>query len=229
MTKGLLISRLTKIKLCKLSVLNPHEPNISNFKRFRNMYATTLRTSKKLYYQKILFTYQADAKKTWEILRKAINNTSKKTNSIQKIVSNGITLDDPGSIANNFNIFFTNVADDIVKSIHPPNPPFSEQPRLNGPVLKFSDNPLTEVEVKETTSQLKNKTSQDSNGLSTNFVKKIINELAPPLTILFKQSLETGTAIRIQKGPLNYTPTDTIYEQDIYFIGQKRAFNSNIL
>lgn len=79
MTKGLLTSRLTKIKLFKLSVQNPFEPFISNFKAYRNLYAATLRTSKKIYYQTTLRKYQTDAKKTWEILRKAINNSSKKS------------------------------------------------------------------------------------------------------------------------------------------------------
>ncbi len=61
LTKGLLTSRQTKIKLCKLSVSYPFEPHISNFKKFRNLYAKVLRASKKLHYQHILNKYQSNA------------------------------------------------------------------------------------------------------------------------------------------------------------------------
>ncbi len=193
MTKGLLTSRQTKIKLCKLSVSYPFEPHISNFKKFRNLYARVLRASKKLHYQHILNKYQSNAKKTWQILRKAVNNTGKKPNSIQKIIVDGLSIEDNLLIANNFNKFFTNVADNIVKSIHPPNPPYLDQTvPLNCPKFKFSDCPITEVEVREITLQLKSTKSTDFNGVSSHFLKKIIDEITPPLSIIFNRSLETG-------------------------------------
>ncbi len=193
MTKGLLISRTTKIKLCKLSFLYPFEPHISNYKIYRNLYASILRTSKKIHYQHALTKYQADAKKTWQILRKAINNTMKKSNSIQEIVINGLSITDPLIIANNFNKFFTTVAEDVAKSIHPPNPPYIEQNLApNTPRFQFSDNQITEVEVREAMSQLKCKKSADFNGISSHFLKKIIDELAHPLSLIFNRSLVTG-------------------------------------
>ena len=54
MTSGLLVSRLTKLKLHKLSIHSPSQSNIDQYKRYRNIYNTLLRTSKKLYFEKNL-------------------------------------------------------------------------------------------------------------------------------------------------------------------------------
>ena len=124
-------------------------------------------------HQTTLRKYQTDAKKNWEILRKAINNSSKITNSIQKIVSDGITYHDPGAIANNFNSFFASVAKNIVNSINPPSPPLYEQTTTNHVhIFKFSDTPVMEVEVREAVAQINGKKSLDHNKISSSFIKK---------------------------------------------------------
>ena len=48
------------------------------------------------------------AKKTWQILRKAINNSNKSANSIKNIIVNGLSIDNPAMMADNFNKFFAN-------------------------------------------------------------------------------------------------------------------------
>ena len=50
MTKGLLVSRSTKLKLLKTSANNPSPENLCAYKNFRNIYTKTLRASKKLYF-----------------------------------------------------------------------------------------------------------------------------------------------------------------------------------
>jgi trehalose/maltose hydrolase-like predicted phosphorylase len=81
-TNGLLISRKTKIKLYKLSVSNPSAYNILKFKNFRNLYNSTIRAAKKLYFEKTFKKFQSNLKKSWEILYSAVN---KKLNSKDKI------------------------------------------------------------------------------------------------------------------------------------------------
>ncbi len=162
MTKGLLVSRLNKIKLCKKALAFPVEPNITNYKKFRNLYSTTIRASKKLYFQSSLKKYQTDSKKTWEVLRKAINNKQKKSNSIQQIIVEGLTISDTKIIAQNFNNFFSKVADDIVQSINPPSPPLLESvPANNSHKFSFSNNPITREDIIEAISLLKNKNTPD--------------------------------------------------------------------
>ena len=193
MTKGLLISRNRKIELSKISFNCPFEPHISTFKIYRNLYAKIIRTSKKLYFQKQLQTYQTDAKKTWEILRKAINNSSKKENNIQKIIVESVEITNTEQIADRFNEFFTKVAENVVLSIHPANCPVPNvPPDRNTPLFSLNDNPITNDEIVNAINSLKNKKTMDYNLISSSFVKKISCELATPLGLIFKSSFATG-------------------------------------
>ena len=106
---------LRKIALCKASVKNPSPQIINEFKTYRNLYNKVIKTSKKLYFRSELIKNQSNLKKTGLLLRKAVNNKSKKKdNSIQNIIKNGSLVNDPLLMAEHFNVFFSNVANDIV-------------------------------------------------------------------------------------------------------------------
>ena len=195
MSKGILTSRLQKIALCKLSISLPFEPHLSNYKTYRNCYNKIVKSSKKLYFQNELSKYQSDMKKTWEILRKAINNSKKRDNNIQSLICNGLITDDPVQMANSLNEFFINVASEIVTLINPcviATPPVNPQP-VNIPTMSFSSNPLTTSEILSAIDQLKDKTTFDDNGISSSFIKKISFSIAGPLHTIFSKSLESGT------------------------------------
>ena len=169
MTKGILISRLKKISLCKASVKHPSPLAISTYKNYRNLYAKIIRASKKLYYEQQLSKHQSDSKKTWQILRKAINKSKKSDNSIKNIIVQGLTIDDNVAMADQFNLYFANTAEKIVEEIHPSNVVFSENPQIipGADNFSFSSEPITEII--ETIEQLKNKNTSDSDGISTMF------------------------------------------------------------
>jgi Reverse transcriptase (RNA-dependent DNA polymerase) len=197
MTRGLLVSRIQKNRLCSVSVKSPFEPHISNFKRYRNLYFKTLKASKQLYFQSALGRHQSDSKKTWEILRKAINNKRKSDNSILSIVVGGRSISDPEQMADNFNKFFVGVASSIVNEIHPSNNEIdlnfaNSLDDANADALKFRNNPLSVSEIADAIGQLNDKLSQDENGISSNFVKKIALSISVPLLIIFKNSFHSG-------------------------------------
>jgi hypothetical protein len=83
MTKGLLVSRMQKIKLCKQSVKVPSEVNIEKFKKFRNLYNIILRKSKKLYYDQQFELSKQNLKKTWALLFEVIKKNKHKNTSIE--------------------------------------------------------------------------------------------------------------------------------------------------
>ena len=56
LTPGLIKSRTTKLLLYKTYLSNCTETNHVNYKKYRNIYNSTLRLSKKLYYEKNLAT-----------------------------------------------------------------------------------------------------------------------------------------------------------------------------
>ena len=194
MTKGLLVSRLKKIYLCKINLKKPSVSSSMEYKNYRNLYAKILKASKKLYYQNQLIKYQSDCKKTWEILRKAINNSKKSVNSIQSIIVNGTSIHDPATMADQFNNFFVNIATKIVEEIHPVTDKLTDPPPLTVPVssFKFLDEPLTLSEIQSSIDQLKNKATVDSDGISSIFLKKIALTISKPLLLIFTKSFTDG-------------------------------------
>ena len=165
-----------------------------DYKNYRNLYAKILKASKKLYYQNQLIKYQSDCKKTWEILRKAINNSKKSVNSIQSIIVNGTSIHDPATMADQFNNFFVNIATKIVEEIHPVTDKLTDPPHLTVPVssFKFLDEPLTLSEIQSSIDQLKNKATVDSDGISSIFLKKIALTISKPLLLIFTKSFTDG-------------------------------------
>ncbi len=107
------------------------------------------------------------------MIRQAINNKSKKSISIQSIFHNNNVVNDPCEIAYLFNQFFSNVAHEIVNQIHPTinnleNETFNSPSYF--PSFSFSENPITLTETSDAITQLKNKNSQDADGISSNFL-----------------------------------------------------------
>ena len=92
MTKGILISRLNKIKLGKLCFMTPSIANSIKFKNYRNIYNTVIRNAKKLFYEKELLMAQSNLKKTWSILKNAINKPSTKSSNIESLNIDGPLL-----------------------------------------------------------------------------------------------------------------------------------------
>jgi len=86
MTNGILTSRQRKNHLYSVSLKNPSPVNSNNFKKFRNIYNTVLRASKKLYYEYQLKNNLTNLKKTWQIINTAIKKPGKKTNLFQTYI-----------------------------------------------------------------------------------------------------------------------------------------------
>ena len=104
-TTGLLISRQRKNLLAKNAFKNPSTENCELYKKFRNMYNTVIRLSKKLFFEQELKKHQSNLKVTWDILKKAIRKSAANKNVISSIKINGEVISDAKLIANNFNVF----------------------------------------------------------------------------------------------------------------------------
>ena len=201
MSPALLISRTHKLKLASLNARTPCVLTNSTYKTYRNCYNLTLRAAKKMFFESKLNANQNNLKKTWEILRSAINSGGQKREPISELFVHGINHTDPVSIANVLNLFFTTAPQKIVDEL----PPASSSPEVyfNNPVsFSFSSSPVTQAEIVSATSQLLPKKSEDFNGLSMFFIKKFIHVLSVPLLHLISKSLETGfipTQLKIAK------------------------------
>ena len=121
MTKGLLISRKTKISLLKSSLIDPTQLNKDNYRRYRNLYNTLLRTSKKMHIDSKLKRDSKNPKKIWDTIKEF--TTGKSSNqTINKINSQlNLLLTDQTQIAEEFNTFFAGAGHKVANSIDPVN------------------------------------------------------------------------------------------------------------
>jgi hypothetical protein len=106
MTSGLLISPATKLKLGSTKSRFPTPTNILHFKTYRNVYNSTIRLAKKLYYERLLSKNFKNLRKTWEILRSVMKTGGRSKQNINELLYNGVILNDPAVIACKLNEFF---------------------------------------------------------------------------------------------------------------------------
>jgi Notch-like protein len=147
-----------------------------------------VRAAKKLYFESQLKNAQSNLKKTWSILKNAINQTPNKSSSISRLLVGNAEITDPCLIAESFNEFFINAARLIVEEIPPTDRP--PDPVLNDdiPLFSLSDSPVTRTEISEVIKSLKDKYTQDFCGLSTHFIKSVSDQILTPLHHLINAS-----------------------------------------
>ena len=92
--------------------------DLKAYKQFRNRVVNELRESKKNYYHQFFEDNKNNMKMLWNGIK---NIVSLKTNNLDTISDlmnkEGSQIYDPGKMANEFNHFFTNAANDITKTI----------------------------------------------------------------------------------------------------------------
>ena len=110
----------------------------------------------------------------WYLVQsEAINMSSSKSTIINEINVKGVTVTDSGNIANEFNTFFSEIADNILKDILVT----SARPEdyITDSCLNFELGLVTTDEIIEIIKSLKTKGSLDIDGLNTKLLKKVIN------------------------------------------------------
>ena len=192
LTGGILTSRRTKISLEKKHFKNPTVASLSYLKTFRNLYTKILREAKKIYFEQSLHISQSNVKKTWDLIRTAMNKKTDKSSTINNIFVNNHTISDPQLIANHFNEFFTSIPSTIVEKINPSNNPPDLNQNIDIPLFSFLHDPVTETEIAEATKLLQPKKTQDINGISTFVLQKIITAISVPLCHIFRSSFAVG-------------------------------------
>ena len=109
--------------------------DLKAFKQFRNRVVNELRESKKNYYHHFFEENKNNMKMLWTGIKNIVSLKSNNLDTISYLMDNkGSRIYDPGRMANEFNHFFTNVANDITKTIpRTPKSPLSylANPNLN--------------------------------------------------------------------------------------------------
>jgi len=202
MTIGILTSRRKKATLYKMQLKNPSQHNHDIYKKFRNLYNIVVRTAKKSFLHSQIESNSKNLRKTWQILSNAIRKPTGKKVNCASLNINGVNTNDPALMADSFNKFFSTAAINVVSSINPSKKSATENIAHNNKVFSLSNAPVTISEILEATKLLQDKKTPDHNGISSNFLKKIIFNIARPLHHIFRISFEQGivpTQLKIAK------------------------------
>ena len=190
MTQGLLVSRLSKIKLHKISIQSPSTMNIERYKKFRNIYNSVMRASKKLYFEKNLKLAKKNPKKSWQLIKEAMGSQTQPM-KINEIFVEGACITDPPQIANSFNKFFASAGKNVSNSV-PPSPIPPEDYFIPNNTHNLELGTISPGEVADIIKESKSKVSTDIDGLSMKLLKKVAIEISSPLAHIFNLSLKQG-------------------------------------
>jgi hypothetical protein len=131
-------------------------------------------------------------KTTWKIIKDTTGKTQSSDTNIE-INSGADLLTNVNEIANTFNSYFVNIAEDlnnkfidIGKALQALKKSYPE----NTAEMKVI--PVTEIEVIDIIKSFKNNNSSGYDGISNNILKFCGNEISKPLTFIFNYLLATG-------------------------------------
>ena len=174
-----------------------------NFKTFEKIVKDNIRAAKREYYFKTFTSQKNDMKKTWKTIDETLNRRKNKSKFSSEFIVNNRSIADQKEIADQFNIFFSNIGSTLSDSIEIADSTLDFTDYLNNPTEHhFNFNTITESETLSIINKLKNKNSSGKDEISNKLLKSIKDEIAKPLTIIINQSLKTGVfpdALKIAK------------------------------
>ena len=174
-----------------------------NFKTFEKIVKDNIRAAKREYYFKTFTSHKNDMKKTWKTIDETLNRRKNKSKFPSEFIVNNRSIADQKEIADQFNIFFSNIGSTLSDSIEIADSTLDFTDYLNNPTEHhFNFNTITESETLSIINKLKNKNSSGKDEISNKLLKSIKDEIAKPLTIIINQSLKTGVfpdALKIAK------------------------------
>src|SRR6218665_791069 len=190
MTLGLLRSCHTKAKLHTRFIKHPTPQNKLKFITYRNKFKSLCRKAEKDYYTMQFTKFKDDLKQTWQTIKTILRDKPPDSN-ISQLTINGLKITDSQSIAEQFNKYFTGVAQDLVNKIPPSNIPSSTF--LNPPNLdSFALIPTSPSEIIAISRTLKQTHSTGLDGIKSTLISPVIELIADPLSEIFNYFLKTG-------------------------------------
>ncbi len=187
-TPGIIQSIKHRNKLQKLFAKWPLTYE-TQFKKYRNMLTTIIRTARENYVKSKLNKESGDAKKTW----KTVNNLTGKNRAKlpSSIRFHHKTVSDNKEIAEEFNNYFTNVASQLASDIQPATVPFESF--LPDPVpFSFFLTPTTEHEISEVIKGIKI-TSPGDDDINIKVIKECSNEISQFLKFFVNKCFREGS------------------------------------
>jgi hypothetical protein len=194
MTPGLLKSSRTLNRLFKKSIGKPkHDPKHIEFVKYRNMYNTLKRITKRTHYADLFHKYQNDIRNTWKVLKSLVGRNNDKSNISDQFKCTDSVTSDPVIIADSFCKYFSNVGNMFASAIPPPIKHFNTYlPKEKSLSNSIYLSPTDPNEILQTINSLKPKKSTGHDNISCHFIKATKDSISKPISLLINKSLEVG-------------------------------------
>ena len=158
---------------------------------YRKMIKNRTFLSKKKYYENDFAVNSRNAKRVWKGINELLRNTKKGNDADIFLNENGNIITDNKRVANLFNDFFTNVAEELLKTIENPNTKYQDylkNPNAHSVFLKEVDF----GEVNGILSNLNIQKAGDIYGINNKLIKIGRNEISKNLVDIFNASFRLG-------------------------------------
>ena len=196
-TEPLLTVKLLKLnrkckKLYKRS-LSCSDRDVNIYKQYRNTLQRLKKSEKLQYYKKLFEKVKSNSKNMWSCMNSLIKKQNDKTcikMLYDKETSSYTT--DTNVISERLNCHFTEIGKKVQGEINKKNMLDYKQYiryQFKKALLTVDTN---EIEITNIVSRLKVKYSSGKDGISNDFMKKIINSIREPWCVIFNRSLNTG-------------------------------------
>lgn len=167
----------------------------AKYKFYRNLVVTKIRRSKRDHNDSVFAKNMNDPRKIWKHMNNILRNRdAKDSETCSRIVANGMILNNKFQIADEFNKFFSSVANDVKQNLSV-NPLQLQQLRNieNYSIdIPFHLSYCSEKEIFDILTNLNSSDAVDCYGFSNNLLKLHKKSLSPPLTVLINKCLEAG-------------------------------------
>ena len=172
---------------------NTVRDNIHNeYKSLKNRITNLIQISKKNYYTRYFNQYSNNIKKVWTGIKGIINIKAKDQNSPNCIEVDKKLVTDNKEICNEFNDYFSTVADKILEKNKTPILKSFDQYLPESNPNSFAFEPSTPNEVFLLINELNKYKGTGPNGVPTEILKMINFTLCAPLSKIYNMCLSTG-------------------------------------
>ena len=196
-TRGIIKSVAFRDKMrFKLKATNQDTPEYQvlkvNLSTYNNILKRNIRLAKQTYYETCFNKYKNDIRKTWMTINDILRRGKKNKSFPDFFKADGQNITDKLKIANQFNVYFTNIGPNLAGKITTPQNKSYKNYLKNKQNLNFKLKNIDKKVVSEIIDNIQPKTSSGNDKMSMKLVKDIKDILLEPLTIIANQILTTG-------------------------------------
>lgn len=189
-TSGLVKSINTKTKMYKNLLKQPHDIILQRqYKTYKNTLTKLIKKTKHKYYKSLIDQNQGSSKRLWDVVNTICQKSDTKV-VINKIkLENGSIAENKKDISNAFNKHYCNLGETYAQKITQPIDFIENYNTLENTMYLY---PTNDTEVKKTIKELKQKKAPGYDGIRSETLKKVSEEIASHLTYIVNKCFSTG-------------------------------------